>query len=64
MAIAADRNSDLFIDGKLVPGGNGRYPTINPATEEILGTAADGDAEDMSRAIDAALGRMLRSAQV
>jgi aldehyde dehydrogenase (NAD+) len=54
MAIAADRNSDLFIDGKLVPGGNGRYPTINPATEEILGTAADADAEDMSRAIDAA----------
>ena len=54
MAIAADANSDLFIDGKLVPGGNGRYPTINPATEEILGTAADGDAEDMSRAIDAA----------
>jgi aldehyde dehydrogenase (NAD+) len=54
MAIAADRSSDLFIDGKLVPGGNGRYPTINPATEEILGTAADGDAEDMSRAIDAA----------
>jgi aldehyde dehydrogenase (NAD+) len=54
MAIAADRNSELFIDGKLVPGGNGRYPTINPATEEILGTAADGNAEDMSRAIDAA----------
>ncbi|GAY18125.1 aldehyde dehydrogenase [Mycobacterium sp. shizuoka-1] len=54
MAIAADANSDLFIDGKLVPGGNGRYPTINPATEEILGTAADGDAADMSRAIDAA----------
>ena len=54
MAIAADRNSDLFIDGKLVPGGNGRYPTINPATEETLGTAADGDTEDMSRAIDAA----------
>ncbi|MCV7346770.1 aldehyde dehydrogenase [Mycolicibacterium rhodesiae] len=54
MAIAADRNSDLFIDGELVPGGNGRYPTINPATEEVLGTAADGNAEDMSRAIDAA----------
>ncbi|MEZ0356963.1 aldehyde dehydrogenase [Mycobacterium sp. SA01] len=54
MAIAADRNSDLFIDGELVPGGNGRYPTINPATEEVLGTAADGSAEDMSRAIDAA----------
>ena len=54
MAIAADNNSDLFIDGKLVPGGSGRYPTINPATEEVLGSAADGSAEDMSRAIDAA----------
>ena len=54
MAIAADNSSDLFIDGKLVPGGSGRYPTINPATEEVLGTAADGSAEDMSRAIDAA----------
>jgi len=54
MAIVADNNSDLFVDGKLVPGGNGRYPTINPATEEVLGTAADGSAEDMSRAIDAA----------
>ncbi|AQT81744.1 aldehyde dehydrogenase [Mycolicibacterium litorale] len=54
MAITADRSSDLFIDGKLVPGGNGRYPTVNPATEEVLGTAADGDAQDMSSAIDAA----------
>jgi aldehyde dehydrogenase (NAD+) len=54
MAIAADNSSDLFIDGKLVPGGSGRYPTINPATEEVLGMAADGSPEDMSRAIDAA----------
>ena len=53
MAIAADNSSDLFIDGKLVPGGS-RYPTINPATEEVVGMAADGSAEDMSRAIDAA----------
>ncbi|MBJ7399269.1 aldehyde dehydrogenase [Mycolicibacterium sp.] len=54
MAIAADRNSDLFIDGKLVAGGAGRFANINPATEEVLGTAANADAEDMSRAIDAA----------
>ena len=54
MAIAADGSSDLFIDGKLVPGGSGRYPTISPATEEVLGTAADGDAADMERAIGAA----------
>ncbi len=54
MSIAGDRHSDLFIDGKLVAGGAGRFPTINPATEEVLGTAADADLGDMSRAIDAA----------
>ena len=54
MAIATERSSDLFIDGVLVEGGAGRFPTVNPATEEVLGTAADADVEDMSRAIDAA----------
>src|SRR4051812_39932172 len=54
MAIAADKNSDLFIDGKLVPGGNGRHPAINTGTEEGLGTAGDGDTEDMGRAREAA----------
>ena len=54
MAIATDRASDLFIDGALVPGGAGRFPTVNPATEEVLGTAADADADDMNRALDAA----------
>jgi hypothetical protein len=44
MAIGADRNSDLFIDGTLVAGGAGRFQTINPATEEVLGTAANADA--------------------
>ena len=54
MAITAERNSDLFIDGELVAGAAGRFPTVNPATEEVLGTAADADAGDMSRAIGAA----------
>lgn len=54
MAIAADRTSDLFIDGKLLPGGAGRFSTVNPATEEVLGTAANADAADLSRALDAA----------
>jgi aldehyde dehydrogenase (NAD+) len=54
MAIAADKASDLFIDGRFEAGRAGRYPTINPATEEVLGTAANGDVEDMSCAIDAA----------
>lgn len=54
MAIAADRNSDLFIDGQLLPGGAGRFTNVNPATEEVLGTAANADADDVNRAIDAA----------
>jgi aldehyde dehydrogenase (NAD+) len=54
MAIAAERNSDLFIDGASVAGGAGRFATVNPATEEVLGTAANADAADMDRAIRAA----------
>jgi aldehyde dehydrogenase (NAD+) len=53
MAIAAG-HSDLFIDGQLVRGGAGRYPTVNPATEEVLGTAANADLADMDLAIAAA----------
>jgi len=54
MAITAGRSSDLFIDGQLVSGGAGSYPNINPATEEVLGTAANADITDMDRAIEAA----------
>ncbi|GFG74353.1 aldehyde dehydrogenase [Mycobacterium botniense] len=54
MALLADGTSALLIDGKLVPGSSGTFPTLNPATEDVLGTAADADAEDMGRAIEAA----------
>lgn len=54
MTIAADQHSELFIDGKLLAGSAGRYPTINPTTEEVLGTAVDASTDDMSAAIDAA----------
>ncbi|EID09138.1 NAD-dependent aldehyde dehydrogenase AldA [Mycobacterium xenopi RIVM700367] len=54
MALLADGVSALLIDGKLVAGSAGTFPTLNPATEEVLGAAADANAEDMSRAIDAA----------
>ena len=54
MALLADGVSGLFIDGKVSTGNAGTFPTINPATEEVLGVAADADVEDMSRAIDAA----------
>src|ERR1700751_55226 len=54
MALLADGASALLIDGKMSPGSAGTFPTINPATEEVLGVAADADADDMGRAIDAA----------
>jgi aldehyde dehydrogenase (NAD+) len=47
-----DRN---LIDGKLVGAADGgTFETVNPATEEILGVAADSTAGDMDAAIDAA----------
>jgi aldehyde dehydrogenase (NAD+) len=54
MALIADGVSSLFIDGKPCPGSAGTFPTVNPATEEVLGVAADADADDMGRAIEAA----------
>ncbi|BBZ66517.1 aldehyde dehydrogenase [Mycolicibacterium insubricum] len=47
-------NTPLLIDGELVAGSAGEFGTVNPATEEILGTAADADAGDLDRAIAAA----------
>ena len=45
----------LLIDGALVPAANGAtYETIDPATEEVLGTAADASVDDAARAIAAA----------
>ncbi|MDZ7781889.1 MAG: aldehyde dehydrogenase family protein [Halioglobus sp.] len=47
--------SNLFIDGELVPAASGKtYPNISPVTEESLGEVADAGAEDMDRAIVAA----------
>lgn len=54
MALLADGVSELFIDGKLSPGSAGNFRTVNPATEEVLGVAANADATDMDRAIGAA----------
>ena len=47
MALLGDRESRLFIDGKLVAGSGGTFPTVNPATEETLGVAADATVDDM-----------------
>lgn len=44
----------LLLDGRPAPGGAGAFETIDPATEEVLGTAADATPDDMDRAIGAA----------
>jgi aldehyde dehydrogenase (NAD+) len=54
MGLLNDRQSQLLIDGKLVAGSGGTFPTANPATEEVLGVAADATVDDMGRAIAAA----------
>ena len=48
-------NDQLLIGGKLVDARDGRrFETINPATEEIVGAAADATADDLDDAIAAA----------
>ncbi|MFN2537582.1 MAG: aldehyde dehydrogenase [Mycobacteriales bacterium] len=45
----------VLIDGKLVAAASGKvFETLNPATEEVLGTAADAGPEDLDAAIGAA----------
>jgi aldehyde dehydrogenase (NAD+) len=45
----------LLVDGALAPASDGRvFETVNPATEEVLGVAADASAEDAERALAAA----------
>ena len=51
--IATDRK--LFIDGEWVDAASGRsFVTPNPATGDTLATVAEGDAEDIDRAVRAA----------
>ncbi|WP_280305274.1 aldehyde dehydrogenase [Nocardia abscessus] len=46
--------SRLLIGGKQVEGADGVFATVNPATEEVLGLAADANAADLDAAVDAA----------
>ena len=51
----------LYIAGKLREAAGGRtMENINPATEAVMGVAADADAADMDEAIGAARGRVRR----
>ena len=45
----------MLIDGELVEAASGRvFDNVNPATEEVLGSVADGSRADMERAVAAA----------
>ena len=49
------REERLLIDGELVQATGGRtYENVNPATEEVIGVAADAGPADIERAIAAA----------
>ena len=45
----------MLIDGKWLEAASGKtFETINPSTGEVLATVAEGDSEDIDRAVDAA----------
>ncbi|WP_216909299.1 aldehyde dehydrogenase [Nocardia noduli] len=54
MSLLTADSSQLLIGGELRPGGGGTFETVNPATEEVLGHAADADSADLDAAIGAA----------
>ena len=49
------RNGQLLIDGKFVPAASGKtFPVYNPATGTVISNVAEGDVEDVNRAVAAA----------
>jgi len=49
------RKHRMLINGKWVEAASGKtFPTYNPATGEVLSEVAEGDREDINRAVDAA----------
>jgi phenylacetaldehyde dehydrogenase len=49
------KNRKMLINGKWVDAASGKtFPTYNPATGEILARVAEGDSEDIDRAVKAA----------
>ncbi|KAJ6793574.1 aldehyde dehydrogenase family 2 member B7, mitochondrial-like [Iris pallida] len=48
-------HTQLLIDGKFVDSASGKtFPTLDPRTGEVITHVAEGDAEDINRAVDAA----------
>jgi succinate-semialdehyde dehydrogenase/glutarate-semialdehyde dehydrogenase len=53
--VIAKVSTGLFIDGRWAEAASGaRFDVINPATEEVIATVADGGPEDAQRAIETA----------
>ena len=49
------RKHQMLINGKWVDAASGKtFPTFNPATGEVLAHVAEGDREDIDRAVKAA----------
>jgi aldehyde dehydrogenase (NAD+) len=49
------RQTQCLIGGKWIPSASGKtFETIHPATEEVICEVAEGDAEDVDAAVDAA----------
>src|SRR5208337_2978971 len=49
------RPRKMFIDGKWVEAASGKtFPTYDPATGEVMAQVAEGDGEDINRAVQAA----------
>jgi aldehyde dehydrogenase (NAD+) len=52
---AREIQTKILINGKWVDAASGRtFATYNPATEEVIAHVAEGDREDINRAVDAA----------
>ena len=55
LPVAASGPKLLLIDGQRVPSASGRtFETLNPATEQVIATIAEGNEADVDRAVAAA----------
>jgi len=55
MSLPKIQQTTCFIGGKWIPAASGKtFETINPATEEVIATIAEGDAADVDLAVTAA----------
>lgn len=54
-ALAKLLSGKHLIDGEMVPAASGKtFDVVNPATGAVIGNAANGDAQDVERAVEAA----------